>query len=94
MSKAKPVPKFTIDDLLVELSRNDVPDGMTVREMCKAAGLDDDKANLARVGNKVHDLVRRGEWECVGNKPTRTIANRNISVPAYRPKNREDSTKE
>ena len=85
MSKDVPEPTFTIDDLLAELNAVDVPDGLTVRELCVKADRPPTKANISRVGSKIHDLVVMGQWECVGQRVNVSISGSPHSAPAYRP---------
>lgn len=82
----KPEPTFTIDDLLAELRPDDVPDGVTVRELCERNGKPPTKNNKTRAQKKVADLIALGLWEYVGQKQSTSITGAVIAVPAYRPK--------
>ena len=82
----KPQPTFTIDDLLAELKVDDIPDGVTVRELCVRSGEPPTKQNTNRTQKKVYDLVALGLWEYVGKKPAHSLVGARIAVPAYRPK--------
>jgi len=86
----KPTPTFTIDDLLAELRLNDVPDGVTVRELCERRGDMPTKTNLSRIGRRVYDLIAQGLWEYVGKKQTQTVTGEARFAPAYRPKEEND----
>ena len=82
----KTPPVFTIDDLLAELRPDDIPDGVTVREMCVKSGWPTTNTNLAKSRRKVTDLVALGSWEYVGEKATATVTGAQRFAPAYRPK--------
>jgi len=79
-------PIFTIDDLLAELKPDDIPDGVTVRELCERNGDSPTRQNMNRVQRQVYDLVARGLWEYVGKKRAVSVVGTDIAVPAYRPK--------
>ena len=82
----KPQPTFTIDDLLAELKLDDIPDGVTVRELCLRNGDSPTKQNMNRAQKHVHDLIAEGVWEYVGKRPAVSTIGARIAVPAYRPK--------
>ena len=84
----KPKPMFTIDDLLTELKPNDIPDGVTVRELCERNGEPPTKQNMNRAQKQVYDLLALDLWEYVGQKPAVSVIGHKIAVPAYRPKGR------
>ena len=82
----KTPPPFTIDDLLAELALDDIPDGVTVRELCEQSGDPPTKQNMNRTQKRVYDLIAEGMWEYAGKKPARSVVGARIAVPAYRPK--------
>lgn len=82
-------PAFSIEDLLAEFKADDIPDGVTVQELCAKAGLRLTRQNISRVGGKIHDLCALGLWEFVGKKACISQAGDPRLSPAYRPK--EDS---
>lgn len=83
---SKPEPTFTIDDLLAELGPQDVPDGVTIRELCERKGLPPTGGNMAEARRKVRDLVATGAWEFVGKKRCPTPTGIMWPTAAYRPK--------
>jgi len=82
----KPQPTFTIDDLLAELGPEEIPDGVTVRELCQRSGDRPTNQNMNRTEKRVHDLIAEGIWEYAGKRPAISITGARIKVPAYRPK--------
>jgi len=82
----KTPPTFTIDDLLAELKADDIPDGVTTKELCERNGQLPTKSNISKAGRRVYDLVVTGRWECVGKKPTVSVTGETRMSPAYRPK--------
>ena len=82
----KPQPTFTIDDLLAEMRPDEIPDGVTVRELCQRSGDPPTKQNMNRAQKRVYDLVAQDLWEFVGRKPALSVVGARIAVPAYRPK--------
>lgn len=87
----KPKPEFTIDDLLAELQPDDIPDGMTTREVCERRGWPATKANMARAYNRIRDLIELGLWEYAGKKKTVAITGADRFSPAYRPRRGGDA---
>ena len=79
-------PDFTIDDLLAELQSAQVSDALTVTDLCERAGIVPTHANLARVRNKIHDLVVQGRWEYAGTLERANMIGQPRRSPAYRPK--------
>jgi len=72
--------------LLAELKPDDIPDGVTVRELCERNGDAPTKKNMGRAQKQVYDLLALGLWEYVGQKPAVSVIGASIAVPAYRPK--------
>jgi len=81
----KTPPTFTIDDLLAELRPDDIPDGVTTRELCIRAGQVPTKSNISRAGRKVYDWLATDKWEFVGKKPMTAVTGETRMSPAYRP---------
>lgn len=81
----KAPPAFTIDDLLAELRPDEIPDGVTVSELCDQIGWPRTKNNKTKMQKKIADKIALGLWEYAGRKTDTDITGQTRPIPAYRP---------
>jgi len=83
---AKPVPEFTIEELLSQLSREEAPDGYTVKEICEKRGLPSIESNKRKIRKIIGDWIALGKWEFVGFKKVHYPSLKSErDVPCYGP---------
>lgn len=82
----KPVPDFTSDDLLAQISTqlSVTEEGLTTRELCEGMGMPGTSSNMSSVRRRVTDLVALGKVEYAGKKHTMSLTGAIRPSPAWK----------
>lgn len=79
-------PEFSMDDLVQEIAGQLglTDEGMTTKEICEGLGMVSTTGNMAKVSQRIRNLVALGQAEFAGKKESRAIDGSSRSVAAWR----------